>query len=171
MFSDGCARSSISLEPLISRARVKVEISTCFQMLLKCYKGFFKSFFLSLFSRFWFCYLWEWRCGWESVWDPLPWDQQQNGTDVSCKKYLERGLLGGVGICSQCPNCQTESCGVTVECLYFSSFFLLTPCFLCFRWSARKPSPRRWWRRQAQPEAVPGWCPTGWTLLCWALAC
>lgn len=34
---------------------------------------------LCVSSRFWLCYLWKRRRGGESVWDPLPWDQQQNG--------------------------------------------------------------------------------------------
>lgn len=61
---------------------------------------------------------------------------------MSCKKYLERGLLGGVGICSQCPNCQTESCGVTVECLYFSSFFFTNSLFSLLQVECKKAQPK-----------------------------
>ena len=50
----------------------------------------------------------------------------------------------------------------------------LTRCFSLVssnRWSARRPSPKRWCPPQAQPGGALGWCPTEWMPSCWALGC
>lgn len=99
----------------------------------------FWTFFL-LF-RIWVCDVWEWRCGWKSLRNSLPRDQQQNGEQlrlISTNAFQMHGLIF--------PNSGN-------------------------RWSVKKPSPRRWCLPQAQLGDALGLCHTVWTPSCWALAC
>lgn len=48
-----------------------------------------------VFCRVWICNLWEWRCGGQSVWNPLPRDQQENGK-IAHTHYMKSSLFSAV---------------------------------------------------------------------------
>lgn len=83
--------------------------------------------YIWVFCRVWICNLWEWRCGGQSVWNPLPRDQQENGK-IAHTHYTKSSLFSAVS--GKSPTQNNESMRQTSWKNIRKQHISLTSCYV-----------------------------------------